>query len=109
MAGIKNFTNSTDKKLAITIYIRDGENPGNTAGTQQFSLDRFETKQITYGNARNIYLNGMNVVSMYDGQVTGEQKFIIQRGSPLDDLFNRNNHIWIKFIETLFDISSSND
>ncbi len=66
-------------------------------------------KLLTCGNPRNIYLNGMSVVSMYDGQVTGEQKFIIQRGSPLDDLFNRNNHIWIKLIENPFGISSSND
>lgn len=51
----------------------------------------------------------MSVISMYHGQFTGEQKFIIQRGSPLDDLFNINNHIWINYTENLFYISSSND
>lgn len=108
MAGVKTFTNGTGKNLEVTLYIRAGADPANNAGTQSFSLGGSESKQITYGDNTNIYLNGFSVMALYNGQITAEQEFVVRRGSNLDDQLNKNNHITILFSNNSFQISASN-
>lgn len=93
MAGVKLFINSTPVNLNVTLVIRMGDNPANTAGRQSFSLSPGQESWITYGNDSDVYLNGVSVVSIANGAVTGEQEFVVQRGGDLDNVLNMFNVI----------------
>jgi hypothetical protein len=93
MPGRKLFINSTPNTLTTTIAIRSGANPSNTAGKQTFTLNPKQQSWIDYGTNSDIYLNGLSIVMIANGAVIGEQEFVIQRGSSLDNMLNMNNVI----------------
>ena len=108
MAGHKTFVNQTGDRLAVTLYIRSGSDPATQAGTQDFSLGPNASEDVSYGSDSDIYLNGLSVASILNGQVSGAQDFVATRGSALDDLFNRNSIIQINFANEGFQLSSRN-
>lgn len=42
----KTIKNKTDKEIELTFYIREGDNPGDSAGTKDVRLPPFETRII---------------------------------------------------------------
>lgn len=91
MAGRKLLINNTNNQLKVTLFIRLGDNPANSAGTQDINLSPHQQSWVDYGNSSNIYLNGLSVLSIFNGQITAEQEFVIQRGQILDNQLNMNN------------------
>ncbi|MCD1257241.1 hypothetical protein B5M42_000130 [Paenibacillus athensensis] len=108
MAGRKTFHNQTNHNLSLTLYIREGENPSNSAGTQDMALSPYESKVVEYGNSRNIYLNGFVLVALLNGEIMSRQEFVVTRGSQLDDKLNRNSIIDIMFQDGFFNINGHN-
>jgi hypothetical protein len=108
MAGSKLFVNNTGKDLQVTLFIRASDNPANSAGTQAFRLGSSQQNWITYGTDQNIYLNGISLVGYFNGQVTGTQDFVINRGSSLDNELNMNNRVEFRYGGDSFQISTNN-
>jgi len=81
MPGHKLFTNASSSDLMITLLVRGGDDPANSAGTIVFRLNAGQQVNQSYGSdTDSIFLNGLAVQ-------------IIQRGSPFDNLLNTNNAI----------------
>ena len=59
MSGTKLFTNNTNTYVNVTLLIRQGTNIQLPSLEQTFSLNPHEAKNVPYGNATNIYLNGL--------------------------------------------------
>lgn len=79
--GKKVFKNNTNQPLEVTLDVRQGDNPGNDAGTVVFQVGAGKSVTQTYGTDTNsVYLNGLAVE-------------VVNRGSSLDDLLNTNNTI----------------
>jgi hypothetical protein len=108
MAGRKLFMNGTDKQIKVTLFIRAGDNPANSAGNQTFDLSPHQQSWVSYGNNNNIYLNGFSVVSLFNGELEAEQQFVIHRGGPLDNQLNMNNVVQLLFDSGVFHIKTWN-
>ncbi len=108
MGGVKDFENRTDLTLSVTIHVRAGANPDTEAGEQTFGLRPWQSSMVSYGNSRDIYLNGLEVMTLTDGKVTAQQQFVARRGSPFDDILNKNNHVIIQRQGDAFTITSHN-
>jgi hypothetical protein len=79
--GKKLFKNTTNQPLEVTLVVRQGDNPGNDAGTLNFKLAAGQSLTQTYGTDTNsVFLDGMTVA-------------VVTRGSSLDDLLNTNSTI----------------
>ncbi|TFW31061.1 hypothetical protein [Duganella callida] len=91
MAGQKTFINNTPRDISLTLSIRAGDNPANTAGQQTITIRANSQARVTYGNDSNIYLNGLSVVAVGEDGVFGEQEFVVTRGAPIDNLLNMNS------------------
>jgi hypothetical protein len=104
----KAFVNTTGVTLQITLFIRKGENPVNQDGTSSNTLDPGETKTIFYGGAQNIFLNGLEMFTILNGDLYSKIQFVTIRESELDDLLNTNNVITITKGQTDYVISGSN-
>lgn len=59
MSGTKLFTNNTPQYVNVTLLIRQGTDIHKPSLEQAFSLNPHESKNVTYGNSSNIYLNGL--------------------------------------------------
>ena len=108
MAAQKLFKNGSDKQIKVTLFVRAGDNPANSAGNQSFDLGPHQQSWVTYGNNQNIYLNGLSVVSLFDGELEAEQQFVIKRGGPLDNVLNKNNVVQVLFDNGVFHLKSWN-
>ena len=106
MAGRKLFTNQTPYELHVTLVVRRSEDPRYTAGTTEFSLTPAESRWEEYGDAVDIYLNGMKLVAMADGARITEQHVVISRGSRLDDELNTRNGVDFGYVNQEFYIST---
>jgi hypothetical protein len=108
MPGHKQLINNTNSRLDVALYVRSGANPADNAGTTDVTLNPHSGSDVPYGSASDIYLNGMSVTALFNGQVTATQDFVVTRGSALDDLFNRNSIIQIDYDANGFQLSSRN-
>jgi hypothetical protein len=104
----KTFVNTTGATLQITLFIRQGESPVNQDGTSSFTLNPGETETITYGDAQNIFLNGLVMFTILDGDLYSKIQFVTIRESELDDLLNTNDVITFTKVLTDYVISGSN-
>ena len=93
MAGRKLFTDATPYTLQVTLVVRSGADPGNTAGTKNFTLNANQSQWQTYGNNVDIYLNGIKLTAVLNGGVVASQYIVFQRGSALDNMFNTRNGV----------------
>jgi hypothetical protein len=104
----KTFNNGTQKSVRVTLFVRASENPANNAGQQRFDLNPGQSLYVGYGDAVNIYLNGITLASISDGALIGEQEFVITRGSSLDNQLNMNSIVNISFPGGGFQIQCNN-
>ena len=104
----KTFINGTLSTLQITLFVREGDSPLNQDGTVTFTLDAGETKSVSYGDDTNIWLNGLTLVTIFEGDLFSSVKFVIDRMSELDNLLNLNDTITITKVETDYVFSGSN-
>ncbi|KAA0677161.1 hypothetical protein [Roseomonas genomospecies 6] len=93
MAGRKLFTNHSPYGMTVTLIVRASDDPRNQAGTKEFYLGPSQSQWQEYGNHIDIYLNGIRLAAVYNGQMIGQQYVVIIRGSSLDDALNRNNGV----------------
>jgi hypothetical protein len=94
MAGVKLFVNNTSVNLKVTIYIRNGQDPGGgNAGTQAFAVPAHGKVQQTYGNDTNTFLNGISFFADDGTQAVDGAELVITRSGQLDNLLNQNNTI----------------
>lgn len=106
MAGRKFFTNNSPYNLMVTLVIRKSDDPRNTAGTKEFMLTPNQGQWQEYGNDIDIYLNGIKLVSVFNGQMLGQQYIVITRGSQLDNELNMNNGVDFNFSGGSFQLST---
>lgn len=79
--GSKVFTNSTNQPLKVTLFVRQGDNPGNEAGTVIFQLAAGQSLTQSYGSDTNsVFLDGILLE-------------VVNRGSSYDSLMNTNSKI----------------
>ncbi|WP_260858029.1 hypothetical protein [Bacillus sp. FJAT-22090] len=105
----KTFINNTEATLQITIFVREGELPFNQDGTVSFSLDPGQTLIVPYGNEMNIFLNGIIIFTIFEGDLFSSVQFITMQSSELDDLLNTNDTITITKVQTDYVISGSDE
>ncbi|MBC8756359.1 hypothetical protein H2O64_16915 [Kordia sp. YSTF-M3] len=110
MAG-KTFHNKSKNYINVTLLIRQGTNIQKPSLEQFFSLDAGETKFVEYGNATNIYLNGL-VLEYKDPttqSLTNAKEEVIATGvaPTFDWVLNTHSTITINSTNGL-DISASN-
>ncbi|MGZ4113053.1 MAG: hypothetical protein ACXVP5_11520 [Tumebacillaceae bacterium] len=108
MPGIKTFSNRSGLNLSVTLFVRESSNPANNANKMDFNLGAHETKTITYGNYRDIYLNGYAVVASHAGAMVSRQEFVIDRGNWLDNRLNMNSWVDIYYEDYSFDLRYRN-
>lgn len=105
----KTFINNSLATLQITLFVREGDNPVNQDGTATFSLNPGETKIVTYGNDTNIFLNGLTIFTIFEGDLFSNIQFVTIQSSVLDDLLNTNDTITITKVQTEYVISGTNE
>ena len=77
----KVFKNTTNQPLEITLFVRQGDNPGMEAGSVIFQLGAGQSLTQSYGSDTNsAFLDG----------IAAE---VVTRGSSYDNLLNTNNTI----------------
>jgi hypothetical protein len=108
MAGVKTFINHAPSTVSVSLFVRQGDNPANQAGTTSFDLKSGETKKVTYGNSSDIYVNGYNLVAGFGGDVFDQQATVTSRGSSLDSQWNTNSVFEINFTQSAFAINAHN-
>lgn len=111
MSGQKQFINRTNQYVNVTLLIRQGDDIHKPSLEQSFSLDPNETKNVTYGNSSNIYLNGL-VFQWKDQETqsmsTDRQEVIATGTMPtFDAVLNTHSVIAINSLKGL-DISAGN-
>ena len=107
MAG-KTFNNFTHKDVSVTLFVRESDDPSNNAGQERFDLGSGESKDVTYGDDVNIYLNGITVATVSGGSMQTEREIVVKRGSDLDNQLNTNDTVNIYFPGGGFKINCSN-
>lgn len=113
----KLFINNTKRKLEIQLLVRKGDEIGFDADPVSFTLGdgsgnaedggSDHTKLVRYGNKVDIFLNGMVVRFMHDGNKTMKRFQVLERGVPLDDKLNRHNTVEFVF-DTMLEIKYTN-
>ena len=111
MSGQKTFINRTNQYVNVTLLIRQGDNIQKPSLEQTFSLNAGETKNVSYGDNSNIYLNGL-VFQWKDvttqSMSTDRQEVIATGVMPtFDAVLNTHSVIAINALKGL-DISASN-
>lgn len=106
----KLFINNTGYEINGNLTVRKGTQPGTNLNSVQFVLNAAMGSQqtINYGDAANIFVNQLEVSSLANGGYIVSNQLVVTRGSALDDLFNRNDTIYIAFQNQSFVITSSN-
>ena len=59
MAGKKMFNNKSNQTINVTLLIRQGTDIQKPSLEQGFTIGAGESKVVEYGNASNIFLNGL--------------------------------------------------
>lgn len=104
----KTFVNDTLATLQITLFVREGTLPFNQDGTVTFTLNPGETELVTYGSDTNIFLNGLTIFTIFEGDLFSSIKFVTTSLSELDNLLNTNNTITITKVQTDYVFTGSN-
>jgi hypothetical protein len=106
MAGRKLFTNQSPYGMNVTLVVRANADPRNTAGTKEFYLNGNQSQWQEYGNNIDVFLNGIKLTAVFNGQMLGQQYIVITRGSPLDDQLNTRNGVDFGFDKNTFLVST---
>lgn len=101
-SGRKLFTNKSPYDIVVTLIIRKAEDPRQNAGTKEFALPGNGSTWVEYGNDIDIYLNGIKIAAMFNGNILGQEYIVVTRGSSLDNLLERMNGVEISFNSNRF-------
>ncbi len=104
----KLIINKTDFAINGNLVVRKGDQPGNNLNSVQFSVSAHAQLMITYGDANNIYVNGLEISCQANGGLLVSDQRVLSRGSTLDDLFNRNDTIYVLLQGQSIVITSAN-
>lgn len=104
----KVFVNNTLATFQVTLFVREGEFPFNQDGTVTFTLLPGETENVTFGSDTNMFLNGLTIFTIFEGDLFSSVKFVTARMSELDNLLNTNNTITISKEQTDYVLTGSN-
>jgi hypothetical protein len=104
MAGRKLFTNQSPHSMSVTLVVRQSEDPRNQAGTKEFQLPARQSQWQEYGDNIDIYLNGIKLVAVFNGQLLGQQYIVITRGSPPDNDLNTRNGVDFGYANNTFNV-----
>lgn len=107
----KTFNNKSNQDLNVTLLIRQGDDIQKPSLTQEFSIKPGESKNVSYGNSTNIYLNGL-VFNWKDketqAEMTKRQEAIATGVSPTFDwVLNTHSIITINSVGGM-NITASN-
>jgi hypothetical protein len=95
MAYIKSITNQTARKLEVTLIIRKGNDPQNTWGTKNITLEPGQSRDVVLPNEANPgdlpFLNGLGLRC---GTLYQEQR-VETRSEAFDNLLNTNSKLTI--------------
>jgi hypothetical protein len=95
MEYIKGITNQMTKKLEVTLIIRKGDDPQNTWGTKNITLEPGQSRDVVLPNEANPndlpFLNGLGLRC---GMLYHEQR-VETRGDAFDNLLNTNSKLTI--------------
>jgi len=96
MGGRKLLVNKTNKNLVVRLLVRKGANPANGI-VQRISvkLPAKSKKKVSYGNSRNIYLQGLRLQWNDKGVQLRKRQVVVKRGSWWDDVLNTNSILTI--------------
>lgn len=96
MARCKVFVNNTSENLEIILLLRQGDDPTHSAGTQTFTLDKGQRKDVVYGkDANSACLNGIILAWKADGARFFQEQRVAAAHSRLDTLLNTHSTIVI--------------
>lgn len=104
MNGTKLFVNSTDIDLQVTLLLRKGQDPTQSAGFKEFELPPAQSLSVQYGDDTNPFLNGISLMGIFSGEGQGLQEFVVDRSSDLDNRLNGNNRVEFQFENGSLDI-----
>ncbi|SFA72269.1 MULTISPECIES: hypothetical protein [unclassified Bacillus (in: firmicutes)] len=104
----KTFVNNSPATLQMTIFIRQGNEPFNQDGTVSFTLNPGESLLVSFGDPQNMFLNGLLLFTIFNGDLYSKIQFVTVASSELDNLLNINNTITITKTNTDYVISGSN-
>jgi hypothetical protein len=120
MAPHKTLINRTGHPLDVTLIVRKGDHPTETAESVDVQLppgpdddgmrpEERSVQTVTYGNSVNIYLNGLELTFAADGQRRSIRRVVAERGKPLDNALNMFDTIEFRFDgeEVLFTSSNA--
>ena len=107
----KTFHNNSNQFLHVTLLIRQGNNIQKPSLEQEFTLDPGESKNVSYGNNSNIYLNGL-VFNWKDknlqAMMTKRQEVIATGSAPTFDwVLNTHSILTINGVGPM-NVSASN-
>ena len=123
--AMKTLINRTGNPLQVTLIVRKGDHPDQTAGTVDVELgarpiaaaatgsdgeaqDDTSVQEVTYGDDVDIYLNGLKATMIENGSGIGRRDVVIDRGSPLDNELNTHDTIEFLFDGKALLISATN-
>ena len=119
MAPQKTLINRTGYPLDVVLIVRKGDHPSLTAGTVNVQLpagpdhgdmkaDERSVQTVTYGNATNIYLNGLELSLDAEGATQSRRRVVAVRGLELDNALNMFDTIEFRFDGQEIVFTSSN-
>ena len=106
--GAKNFKNQTKSSLTLQLFVRKGDNPASLLNVQSLVLAAGQAQNYTYSGSSDPYLNGMAMTTNGGPDAISASQYVIQRGSPVDNLYNQNNTITITMSGQSLVVQSSN-
>lgn len=117
MAGMKKLINRTGNELKVTLIVRRGDHPSETAGTVDVDLaagpndasgEDKSVQDVSYGDDVNIYLNGIETTMIEDGSAVGKRELVVKRGSEVDNALNTHDTIEFLYDGNTVLISATN-
>ena len=106
--GAKTFKNQTNSQLSLQLFVRKGDDPASLLNVQSLMLAPGQSQNYNYSDNANPYLNGMGVVTNGGADGISAFQYVIQRGSPVDNLYNQNSVVTISMAGQSLTIQSSN-
>lgn len=104
----KMIINKTDFVINSNLVVRKGDQPGTNLNSVHFSVNAHSQKMIAYGDANNIYVNELEISCQAGGGLIISDQQVISKSSALDDLFNRNDTIYVLLQGQSIVITSAN-
>jgi hypothetical protein len=108
MWGQKQLVNDTRYDLTITLNIRLSADPRYNAGKKTISMRPGESTRVIYGDERNPFLNGIEMIAILNGSIIATQELVITRGSDFDNKLNVNDTLAFLFANGAFVVRPSN-